>query len=220
MKNIHTKNTRIRKSVDASYISKGISYEEYRRMIDAFIMIGKSTAKKDSENLLEYSKLNVARMNRLDKTIELIPELKEVVDRIDAPQKWLVLTEGWCGDAAQTIPVLDKISKLNSNIELKFLLRDENLELMDEYLTNGKSRSIPKLIAIDENNEELFNWGPRPKALQEIFYHMKANAINNDTIKEEMHKWYAKDKTVTAQKEISVLLKQVCSNCKEEKKVA
>src|SRR5690348_14474493 len=220
MENIHTENTSIRKSVDASYISKGINYEEYRRMIDAFIMIGKSTAKKDSENLLEYSKLNVARMNRLDKTIELIPELKEVVDRIDAPQTWLVLTEGWCGDAAQTIPVLDKIVKLNSNIELKFLLRDENPELMDEYLTNGKSRSIPKLIALDENNDELFNWGPRPKVLQEMFYHMKANAINNDTIKEEMHRWYTKDKTVTTQKEILELLKQVCANCDKEKKVA
>jgi len=109
---------------------------------------------------------------------------------------------------------------LNSNIELKFLLRDENPELMDQYLTNGKSRSIPKLIAVDENNEELFNWGPRPKILQEMFYHMKANAITNDTIKEEMHRWYAKDKTVTTQKEILELLKQVCTNCDEEKKVA
>jgi hypothetical protein len=220
MENINTQNIRIRKSLDASYVSKGISYEEYRRMMDAFIIIGKSTAKKDSENLLEYSKMNVVRMNRLDKTIELIPELEKIVERIDAPQTWVILTEGWCGDASQTIPVFDKISKLNSNIELKFLLRDENPELIDQYLTNGKSRSIPKLIAVDENNEELFNWGPRPKILQEMFYHMKANAITNDTIKEEMHRWYAKDKTVTTQKEILELLKQVCTNCDEEKKVA
>jgi len=220
MENINTKNIRVRKNIDALYVSKGISYEEYRRMIDSFIMIGKSTAKKDSENLLEYSKLNVVRMNRLDKTVELIPGLKHTVEQIDAPQKWIVLTEGWCGDAAQTIPVFDKIAKLNSNIQLKFLLRDENIELMDQYLTNGKSRSIPKLIAIDENNKELFNWGPRPKTLQEMFYHMKANAISNDTIKEEMHRWYAKDKTVTTQMEILNLLKEVCANCDEERKVA
>jgi hypothetical protein len=219
MENINAKKIRIRKSVDQSYIHKGIRYEEYRRMIDAFIMIGKSTSKKDSENLLEYSRLNVARMNRLDKTTELIPELKEVVEEINTPQTWLVLTEGWCGDAAQIVPVFDKIAKLNLNIELKFLLRDENLELMEQYLTNGRSRSIPKLIVADENFEELFNWGPRPKLLQEMFYHMKANAINNDTIKEEMHRWYAHDKTITTQKEILELLKQVCSDC-EEKKVA
>src|SRR4051812_34707057 len=118
MENIITENIRIRKSIDESFIAKAISYDEYRRMIDAFIMIGKSTAKKDSDNLLEYSKLNVVRMNRLDKTIEVIPELKQVVEQIDKTETWVILTEGWCGDAAQTIPVFDKLAKLNSNIQL------------------------------------------------------------------------------------------------------
>lgn len=220
MENILTTNKDIKRTIGRVYAKKGMHYEDYRRMIDAFIMIGKSTSKKDSENLLEYSKLNAVRMNRLDKTIELLPELKDIVAQIDSPQTWLVLTEGWCGDAAQTLPVFNKIAQLNSNINLKFLLRDENLELMDQYLTNGKSRSIPKLVAVDENFEELFNWGPRPKVLQEMFYHMKANAIDNATIKEEMHRWYAKDKMATTQKEILELLKHVCSNCKSEKKVA
>jgi hypothetical protein len=220
MENTIEKNIKIRKSIDESYVAKGMDYDEYRRLINAFIIIGKSTAKKDSENLLEYSKLNVARMNRIDKTIEIIPELREAVGQIISPQTWLVLTEGWCGDAAQIVPVFDKIEQLNSNIELKFLLRDENPELMSWYLTNGKSRSIPKLIAIDENFEELFNWGPRPKVLQEMFYHMRANAIDNDTVKKEMHKWYADDKTITTQKEILKLLKETCRNGNVERKVA
>ncbi len=219
MENILSQNIGIRKSIDQSYAEKGMSYDEYRRLINAFIIVGKSTAKKDSENLLEYSKLNVARMNRIDKTIEIIHDLKEAVEQIDTPQTWLVLTEGWCGDAAQIVPVFDKIAKLNAAINLKFLLHDEHPELMDWYLTNGKSRSIPKLIAVDENFEELFNWGPRPKVLQEMFYHLRANAVENNTIKEEMHKWYAMDKTVTTQKEILELLKQVCYNC-DERKVA
>lgn len=78
---------------------------------------------------------------------------------------------------------------------------------MDQYLTNGKSRSIPKIIVLDENNNVLFNWGPRPVALQELFYHMKANAMNNDTIKEEIHKWYAKDKTISMQNDLLALLR-------------
>ncbi|HEY6977290.1 MAG TPA: thioredoxin family protein [Chitinophagaceae bacterium] len=220
MENTIEQNIKIRKSIDESYAAKGINYDEYRRLINAFIMIGKSTAKKDSENLLEYSKLNVARMNRLDKSIEIIPDLKEVIEQITTPQIWLVLTEGWCGDAAQIVPVFDKIAQLNSNIKLKFLLRDENPELMNWYLTNGKSRSIPKLITVDENFEELFNWGPRPKVLQEMFYHMRANAIDMHTIKEEMHKWYTDDKTITTQKEILKLLKKTCCNCNVERKVA
>jgi Thioredoxin len=213
MENILTENIKTRKSIDKSYAAKGMSYIEYRRLINALIIIGKSTAKKDSENLVEYSKLNVARMNRIDKTIEIIPGLSEAVEQIVAPQTWLVLTEGWCSNSAQIVPVLDKIVPLNSNIELKFLLRDENPGLMDWYLTNGKSRSIPKLIAVDENFEELFNWGPRPKVLQEVTYRMRANGIDNDTIKEEMHKWYAHDKTITIQKEILELLKETCCNC-------
>jgi hypothetical protein len=217
MEKVLLKNVGLRKSIDRSYADNGLTYEAYRRLIDAFIIIGKSTAKKDSENLLEYSRLNVVRMNRLDKTTEIIPELREIVEQITTLQTWLVLTEGWCGDAAQIVPVFDRIVKLNSNIDLKFLLRDEHPELMDWYLTNGKSRSIPKLIALDENFEELFNWGPRPKPLQEMFYHMKANAINNDTIKEEMHRWYAKDKTITTQKEIMELLKQTDYNYNIEK---
>jgi len=199
-------NEAIRNHVSTTYTDRGMYYDEYRRLIDAFLMVGKSTAKRESESLVEYSKLNVVRMNRLDKTTEIIPELQKKISEISAPQTWLVLTEGWCGDAAQIVPVFNKIAELNSNIQLKFLLRDEHLELMSKYLTNGKSQSIPKLVVLDEHNNELFNWGPRPAALQELFYHMKANAMNNDSIKEEIHKWYAKDKTVSIQKDLLVLL--------------
>ena len=199
-------NEAIRNHVSSAYTDRGMYYDEYRRLIDAFLMVGKSTAKRESESLVEYSKLNVVRMNRLDKTTEIIPELQERISEISAPQTWLVLTEGWCGDAAQIVPVLNKIAELNSNIQLKFLLRDEHLELMNKYLTNGKSQSIPKLVVLNEHNTELFNWGPRPQALQELFYHMKANALNNDVIKEEIHKWYAKDKTISIQKDLLALL--------------
>ena len=199
-------NEAIRNHVSTTYTDRGMYYDEYRRLIDAFLMVGKSTAKRESESLVEYSKLNVVRMNRLDKTTEIIPELQERISEISALQTWLVLTEGWCGDAAQIVPVLNKIAELNNNIQLKLLLRDEHLELMSKYLTNGKSQSIPKLVVLDEHNNELFNWGPRPQALQELFYHMKANALNNDSIKEEIHKWYAKDKTVSIQKDLLVLL--------------
>ena len=199
-------NEAIRNHVSTTYTDRGMYYDEYRRLIDAFLMVGKSTAKRESESLVEYSKLNVVRMNRLDKTTEIIQELQKEISEISAPQTWLVLTEGWCGDAAQIVPVFNKIAELNSNIQLKFLLRDEHLELMNKYLTNGKSQSIPKLVVLDEHNNELFNWGPRPQALQELFYHMKANALNNDSIKEEIHKWYAKDKTVSTQKDLLALL--------------
>ena len=58
---------------------------------------------------------------------------------------WLILTEAWCGDAAQNIPTIEKIARENDRIKTLYLLRDENLELMDKYLTGG-ARAIPKLI--------------------------------------------------------------------------
>jgi hypothetical protein len=199
----------LKRNVAKAYIKKAISYHAYRRLVDTFLQPEKSTAPKYSDSLMEYTKLNVVRMNRLDKTAEIIAELKDAIVQINKPQTWLVLTEGWCGDAAQVIPVLHKATSLNENIALGFLLRDDNLELMDMYLTNGKSRSLPKLIVLDENNNELFNWGPRPVILQELFYHLKAKALTDDAIKEEIHKWYAQDKTVTIQIELLQILNNI-----------
>jgi hypothetical protein len=196
-------------NIDNAYIKKAISYYAYRRLIDTFLQPEKSIAPKYPDNLMEFTKLNVVRMNRLDKTTEIIPELEDAITQINKPQTWLVLTEGWCGDAAQIIPALHKVASLNENITLGFLLRDDNLELMDMYLTNSNSRSLPKLIVLDENNNELFNWGPRPVILQELFYQLKAMALTDDAIKEEIHKWYAKDKTVAIQTELLQILNNI-----------
>lgn len=199
----------VKGKVDRTFIKKAISYPAYRTLIETFLQSEKSTAPKYSDILMEYTKLNVARMNRLDKATEIIPEFRDTIAQINEPQTWLVLTEGWCGDAAQIIPVLHKAASLNENIALGFLLRDENLGLMDMYLTNGKSRSLPKLIVLDENNNELFNWGPRPVILQELFFQLKAKELTEDAIKEEIHKWYAQDKTVTIQTELLQLLTNI-----------
>ncbi len=185
-----------------------LSYKNYRQLIDELLKEGKTTGPNQSADLLNYAKLNVARMNRLDKTIEIDAELESTIAQITSPQVWIVITEGWCGDASQIVPLFPKLAELNSNIEVRFLLRDEHLSLMDEYLLDGKSRSIPKLVVANGNGEELFNWGPRPAAAQQLFNHLKANSASYDTIKEEIHRWYSKDKTQSVQAELTQLLKE------------
>jgi hypothetical protein len=185
-----------------------LSYKNYRQLIDDLLKEGKTTGANQSEDLLNYAKLNVARMNRLDKTIEISQELEKVVAQITSTQVWLVISEGWCGDASQIVPLFPKIAEMNSNIEVRFLLRDEHLPLMDQYLQNGKSRSIPKLVVANEQGEELFSWGPRPAAAQDLFNHLKANNASYDTIKEEIQRWYTKDKTQNVQQELVSLLKE------------
>ena len=194
--------------LERKHLEKAMDYVTYRKLIDTLLLQGKTTGLNQSASLTEYARLNVARMKRVDKTVEIIPELQKAISAIKSGQTWVVITEGWCGDAAQTIPVFYALSKLNNKIDLRFVLRDENPDLMDLYLTNGRSRSIPKLIVTrTENLEEIFNWGPRPQPLQQMFYELKSTGLQYREIAEKLHAWYAKDKTATVQKELTELLR-------------
>jgi hypothetical protein len=195
------------RKIGSEYLEKAMDYAAYKKLIEDLLAEGKSTGPHQSAAFTHYSQLNVQRTHRLEKTMQLLPEVTELALQVTRAQTWLVLTEGWCGDAAQSIPVMHAIAQANPLIKLRFLLRDENLELMDQYLTNGVSRSIPKLIALDASQEELFSWGPRPAPLQELFYRMKAEGLAFDASKEELQRWYNKDKTITIQQEIAALLK-------------
>ena len=194
------------KKVEQSYLQKSMTYEAYKQLVEDLLAAGKVTGPLQSEGLVHYSQLNLQRMHRVEKTILILPEVREQLLRVSRPQIWLVLSEGWCGDAAQSLPVMKALADLNPNIQLRVLLRDENPELMDRYLTGGVSRSIPKLIAVDPaTGTELFTWGPRPTALQESFYGMRSEGLTYDVIKEELQRWYNKDKTVTIQQALAAL---------------
>ena len=124
-------------------LQKGISYQAYRTLIGDLIVSGKSSGAAQSEALLNYSTLNDKRMKRLDKTSKLTQQTIAALKNIDEPVTWLVLTEGWCGDAAQSLPIINKIASESTQITLKIILRDDHEELMNRFLTNG-GKSIPK----------------------------------------------------------------------------
>ena len=185
-----------------------MSYREYRDMIDALLKEGKTTGENHSEAMVNYAKMNATRMRRIDKHVALSPELHDITTSLKRPQKWTVITEGWCGDAAQIVPVLHKAAEAaGEDVELKLVLRDLHLELMDQYLTNG-GRSIPKLIVGDaETGEELFSWGPRPAEAQKLYTHLKETKAPFKEAAEKLHKWYADNKTRDTQQELIALLK-------------
>ena len=136
--------------VKTEHLSKSISYPEYLQLLEKLMAGGKTTGLNRSEEYLGYTKINLQRMRRLDKTIILNDELKSKLAQVKKQFIWLVITEGWCGDASQNIPVLYTITKQCPNIQLKLVLRDENTELINRYHTNG-SASIPKLICLEKN---------------------------------------------------------------------
>ena len=183
-----------------------MTFAEYIKLIDDLLLDGKTTGTAQSDAMFNYGKLNRQRMHRLEKTVNLDESLKEKTRSLDVRWIWLVITEGWCGDAAQNIPVIEKIAAENEGIETRYVLRDENLELMDRYLTNN-ARSIPKLICLDaETFEEIGTWGPRPQIAMEYFYQLRETGMAKPLMMENMQRWYLRDKERSIQTEFSVLL--------------
>lgn len=176
-------------------LSKAIPYLEYRSLVTELAKEGKSTGPEQTEALANYTQLNDRRMKRWDKTLKFSDEAIEQLLQLDTKLTWLVLTESWCGDASPALPVMHKIAELNPNISLKIIFRDENVDLMNRFLTNG-GMSIPKLIAIDNiSGEVIGDWGPRSQAATKL---VEAHKAEHGTIKaafkEDIQVWYNKDK--------------------------
>jgi len=188
-------------------ISKAMSYQEYRLLIDNLSAEGRATGSEQSEDLTNYTILNQRRMKRLDKTLKISDESVSKIKDFAKKVSWLVLTESWCGDAAQTMPMMNKVAELNENITLRVILRDENLDIMHRFLTNN-SMSIPKLIMVsDETGEVLGEWGSRPSiATQMVNDYKNEHGMLTPEFKEEQQVWYNKDKGQSTLKDLLKLL--------------
>ena len=195
-------------SIITQSLAKSYTYQEYRNQVATLLKEGKSTGNEQSEDLTHYSELNEVRMNRLDKTMVVPIENIKRLEEINSEMIWLVISEGWCGDAAQILPIINKMAEQSEKIDLKIVFRDENEELMDLFLTNG-TKSIPKLIVLDKNSlEVLGDFGPRPTEARQLILDYKAtHGIVDETAKTELQKWYLHDKGLSTQREILKLMK-------------
>jgi hypothetical protein len=118
----------------------------------------------------------------------------------------LVLSEDWCGDAVNTVPVIAKLAELSTNTDLRVLARDENLDLMDAHLT-GTARSIPVVIALDANYRECGWWSPRPTELQE-WVMGSGQSLEKAERYREIRRWYARDRGRTTLEEVVSMLER------------
>ena len=156
-------------------------------------------------NYQQYIPLNKSRFTRSLKQGVITQELTEVIIAINEKQDWVIITEPWCGDAAQIVPYLFKIAALNPLINVLVQLRDSHSEI-DSYLSDGKM-SIPKLIVRNKQGIDLFTWGPRPQKLEAIYLELKNKNENIDDMKTILQKWYNDDKGKEIQEEIMDLIK-------------
>jgi hypothetical protein len=195
------------KNILKKSLENTISYQEYKDVVKNLLAENKSTGPNQSKDLTNFSLLNDKRMKRLDKTIKISPETAEEIKKINEPQTWLLITEGWCGDAAQNLPVINKMTNLNDHIDLKLVLRDENSELMDLFLTAG-GRAIPKLIILDKDNNLMSTWGPRPTIATNMVRAYKAeHGVLDASFKQDLQVWYNKNKGKSTEEDVVNLIK-------------
>ncbi len=185
---------------------KTFSYADYMALTEQLVAEGRTTGPIQSDAMAHYTKLNLVRMQRLNKTLKLDRILVDAVKAMGNRYDWTIITEPWCGDAAQNVPVLAALAVQNPGINLTLVLRDDNLDLMDQYLTNG-GRSIPKLLIYEkESGKVVTTWGPRPAPVQQMvidYKNMDADTKPPYTeFVKEAQNWYNKDKNHTLQQEM------------------
>ncbi|MER3319779.1 MAG: thioredoxin family protein [Allomuricauda sp.] len=189
------------------YISNGMDYARYLELVSQLAKNGKTTGNEQSEAMVDYTKLGDRRMVRWEKTFKIPEAIQQKLESLDRELVFLALTESWCGDAAASLPIINKIAEANPNITLKVVLRDESLDLMDMFLTNG-SRSIPKVIILDKaNNEIMGEWGPRPSiATQMVADFKREHGKLTAEFKQDLQVWYNKNKGQNILEDILELL--------------
>ena len=182
-----------------NYVDASVDYTSYQEL---FVIKSKSPS---GYTYGEYIPMNEHRSSRLDRTFFLSEEQKATAANCSF-RTWLVISEHWCGDASQTVPVMAKIAEASQGkINLRLVYRDEVPELMNAHLTNG-GMAVPKIIQLDEHFELINDWGPRPVAAQNLVTQLKSNPETAANYIEELQKWYAKDKQQSTVKELLDLL--------------
>ncbi len=176
-------------------LKSSLSYSEYRRLVEDLSVQNSTTGNEKTEVLADYTKLNDRRMKRWDKTLKISEKTQQRINVLNKKVTWLVLTESWCGDAAHVVPVINKVAEINKNIELRLVLRDENDDLMNAFLTNG-GKAIPKLIAVENESGNVINtFGPRPnEAAKLVNDHKEKYGALTPEFKQDLQVWYNKDK--------------------------
>lgn len=172
------------------YWHAGINYCSYREMMESLVKEQKTSGPNQTEALINYTKLNLSRMKKWEKMF--VPSVRATACLREnmLKENWLIITEAWCGDAAQNIPQIQKLANLLINVQTRYIFRDEHPELIDAFLTNG-TRSIPKLIRLSPEFEVMGVWGPRPAAAQQLVLTLKSKPeMPAEDRALALHSWY------------------------------
>lgn len=186
-------------------LADGLTSSDYQLVMEQRAALDPADFEGQEAEHVEFAQLNLHRVGRIRRTWKPSAELAALLARIDRPQVWMVLTEPWCGDSAQCVPCLDILAGENPHVAIRFLLRDDNLEIMDRYLTDGK-RGIPLLVAYDPEGRELLRWGPRPAEAQAVMDAAGAAGLEKPAKLERLHLFYGRNRGRALDGELEAIL--------------
>lgn len=183
--------TSTRESVDLDRVhADGMTFNAYQNYWEAERTADlPDDADASDRRMMHYLNYNHERQASVHDAYTVSDQLNAALEELDTPQTWMVITEPWCGDSAFNLPVIVEAAQSHPGIDLRILLRDDNLDLMDRFLTGG-SRSIPKLVGLDAEGAVLFTWGPRPQAAQDRYDALNADGKDKMAIVKALLDWY------------------------------
>jgi len=192
----------------ADQFATGLTYPAYRQHIAEVL----ATPAPDAAlaKMLPHYQENVDRIDRVAPTVAVLPELQATLNQVTDKYIWAIITEGWCGDASQTVPIFEAVAQASGgHLETRYFLRDSHPELIDKYLTNG-GRAIPITVLLRADAlTEAGVWGPRPAPLQAIMQELKARETPFKEITTQVQAWYDHDATRTTQHELLALVQKL-----------
>ena len=127
---------------------QGISYEQWMQQIDR-------NQDKFVDNY-EGTKLNQ----------DEVEAIKRLMQKPNGPAKVVAIGEPWCPDVFRGLGPMAKLAEA-TGLELKIFFRDQNIDIMNEFLYKGEFQSIPTFVFYDKNFNQLGVWHERAEKARE-----------------------------------------------------
>ena len=132
-------------TIDRARFLTGMTYDEYKAQM---------TRNRD-------------RFEANEARVQIGAEDLEAFRALSGPIHVLVLTEDWCGDALANVPILGRLARECGTLDVRVFLRDQNKDLMQRYLNQGKFESIPVFAFFNDRFEPIGVFIERPAAVTE-----------------------------------------------------
>lgn len=182
---------------------QGMSYDEMLTEWELEVGLSLKGLGREERLYRHYSRYNWERMERVQSLYQPSGGLRNAASTHSGHQTWLFLTENWCADAAYSLPVVKAAAEAQGDADLRFLMRDTNLDVMERYLT-GTARSIPVLVVFDSHGKELVRWGPKPKALAAHRADLIAQGADGRAVSAGSIAWYDDEGWLAVEEELEL----------------